>query len=153
MALSEWLQYNAAPPSVINNFSGHTTINGVIIHVLVGLVDKEERKEEASCCKDKVRKSLLILCSFTLSHARKIRFYISVLFTHTGNQQLSLLVSLSGQRHNKTEQREMILSWRKSEEEGTDTRLHNDRIFLQGRGNLMLFGCELQYGNRGSSPW
>lgn len=58
MALSEWLQYNAAPPSVINNFSGHTTINGVIIHVLVGLVDKEERKEEASCCKDKVRKSL-----------------------------------------------------------------------------------------------
>lgn len=42
MVLSEWLQYNTAPPSVINYCSGHTTINEVIIHALVGLVDKEE---------------------------------------------------------------------------------------------------------------
>lgn len=116
---------------------------------------RSSEKKEASCCNNKVRKSSLILCSFILSHTHTKKYVFTYqIHLHT-LESLNRLrwFSLSGQRRNKTKQRETILSWRKSEGEGTDTRLHNDRIFLQGRGNLMLFGCELQYGNRGSSPW
>lgn len=42
---------------------------------------------------------------------------------------------------------------RRSVLESEGEELHNDRIFLQGGGNVMLFGRQLQYGDRGSSPW